>query len=124
MILSVDALPVSVNALYKKGKYGNTYKTEKADVFRDLLWMHVIEKGREKIVGFVEIKSAKFFFKDKKKFKASDVDNLLKHALDCVVYTGVIEDDRYVKKICEVEKFLSDSDRTEIVVESSGYILT
>lgn len=122
MKITVDALPISVNSLYKRGKYG-TYKTKDADSFRDLLWMSVINQGREKIPGFVEIKSAHFYFKDKKKFKSSDVDNLLKHAIDSIVYSEVITDDRYVKKICEVEKFLADEDRTEIVVESSEYII-
>lgn len=123
MNIKVDALPISVNSLYKKGKYGNTYKTPDADNFRDSMWLAVIAQGREKIDGFVVIKKAHFYFKDKKKFKSSDVDNLLKHAIDSIVYTGVIKDDRYVKKICEVEKFLADEDHTEICVESSEYTI-
>lgn len=123
MKIVVDSLPISVNSLYKRGKYGNTFKNPDANNFRDLLWMSVLKQGREKIPGFVEIKSAHFYFKDKKKFKSSDVDNLLKNSIDSIVYAEVIEDDRFVKKICEVEKFLSDEDRTEIVVESSGYII-
>lgn len=123
MKIVVDELPVSVNALYKRGKYGNMYKNEDADSFSNQMWISVLRQGREKLTGFVEIKYAHFYFKDKKKFKSSDIDNLLKNALDSVVYCEVIEDDRYVKKICEVEKFLADEDRTEILVESSEYII-
>lgn len=123
MIICVECLPISVNSLYKRGRYGNTYKTKDADTFTEYLWKEVISNGRQKLEGFVEIKKAHFYFKDKKKFKSSDVDNLLKHSIDSIVYSGVIEDDRYIKKISDVEKFLSDRDYTEIIVEKSEYII-
>lgn len=100
--IEIPVKPLSNNRMWQ----GKRFKTKDYKQYEyDCMWF----MGAKKITGEVEI-HYKFFIKN---YALSDVDNFLKPIQDIMVKSGIIEDDRKIKRIV-AEKFKSDDDRIEI----------
>lgn len=94
--------PLSVNKVWQGRRFKTfEYKKYEKDVSCFL-------KGK-KIEGDIEL-HFKFYIKND---KMSDLDNFIKPILDIIVKNGLIQDDRFVKKII-AEKFHNDEEKIEI----------
>lgn len=95
--------PISINDAFK----GRRFKTALHKQYEsDLRWYLCMPKiKRQKVSGWYSIKF-KFYIKN---YSMSDLSNLIKVTEDCIVKAGLVDDDRFCKKM-ELEKFKSDSD--------------
>lgn len=99
--------PLSVNRCWQ----GRRFKTKDYKEYEEeCLWLL---KGWQKTEGYVEVEY-KFYLKN---YKASDVGNLEKPLSDIITKAGLIEDDRYIKKMT-IEKFKSEQSYIEIKIKS------
>ena len=100
--LKIPVKPISVNAVWQ----GRRFKTKAYKQYEyDCMWF----MGSKKLVGEVEV-HYRFYLKN---YALSDVDNLIKPIQDIMVKSGIIEDDRKIKKVV-AEKFKSNEDKIEI----------
>lgn len=103
--MKIHIKPLSTNSLWQ----GRKYKTKDYDDYiRDLLLLlpKTLNIDKENIY-------LKFYLK-KATYNKSDVDNLIKPVLDIMKKKGLIEDDKFIKKIT-AEKIESDEFKIEIV---------
>lgn len=109
---SIPALPVSVNAVWRKGKYGQIYKVKEAD---DFLWLVKanVRKPKIPLKGNLVL-HVSFIFKDKRSYSRRDVSNMLKVLEDSLVTHGVLVNDNDIVTI-HAQKLLGHQDCT------SGY---
>ena len=100
----IKVKPLSVNRVWQ----GRRFKTPLYKQYeKDCSWFL---KGK-KIDGDVEI-HFKFYIKHE---KTSDLDNFIKPLLDLIVKAGLIDDDRFVKKII-AQKFKSDEEYIKVFI--------
>lgn len=100
--------PMSINSAFQ----GRRFKTKEYNNYEEeLLWMLKIE-GLEKVEGFVSV-AYNFYLIH---YLKTDVGNLEKPLSDIIVKAGLIDDDRFIKKIT-MEKFKSDKNYIEIQIE-------
>jgi len=104
MKIKIQTHPLSVNKVWQ----GRRFKTKCYKDYEEELLYKI--KGK-KVEGFVEI-DYKFYIKY---FKTSDVGNFEKPLSDIIVKAGLIDDDRFIKKIT-MEKFKSDEEYIEIII--------
>lgn len=105
--MKIETKPLSVNACWK----GRRFKT---DVYKqyELEVLLLANKTKwEKIEGWVEIKYD-FYLKN---FSKTDTGNLEKPLTDILVKLGLIDDDRFIKKIT-LEKHQSKTNYIEIII--------
>lgn len=121
-MLNIELKPFSINKAWQ----GHRYKTTAYDKWRRdfCLFCKKILKNYSPIQGFVEVQYD-FFLKH---FKKADGENFIKTTSDALVETGIIQDDRFIKKYT-VEKFMLselDVEHIEILIfpwENSFYKL-
>lgn len=103
--MKIELKPLSVNQVW----CGKRFKTPIYKQYeRDLSLLLSVTKCPF-LIGYVEL-DVKFYIKS---FAISDVDNFLKPMIDIIVKNGLIQDDKFIKKIT-AEKFKSDYDYMEI----------
>ena len=103
--IEIPIKPLSVNKVWQ----GRRFKTKDyKDYEKNCLWFI---KG-EKIKGEIEI-YYKFYVKN---FLMCDVDNFIKPIQDIIVKAGLIEDDRFIKRII-AEKFKSENEKIVIDIK-------
>jgi len=92
--------PFSINSAWRGGR---RFRTNEYNAFiEEIGWL---TKGHPKFTGKKMLTlEIKIFLNSIVK---SDVDNFIKTLVDSLVKNGIIEDDRYIKKIV-IEKFRSD----------------
>lgn len=96
--------PLSVNAVWQ----GRRFKTPAYLKYeKDCKWF----MEGDKINGEVEIK-IKFYINN---YSCSDIDNFAKPILDIMVKSGLIEDDRMVKRLV-LEKYKNKKESMEILI--------
>ena len=98
---------ISINECFQ----GRRFKTKKYNAFIEEM-LYTMPK-QKMIKGMVRIGIA-FSLKS---ILRSDLDNLLKPVIDCVVKKGWIEDDRFIQSI-EAHKILGDKEEIRIKIES------
>lgn len=105
--------PLSVNAIWRRGRGKSVYKTEEAKAWQEITaWL--IKDKVEKPFKKCKV-SVKFYFGDRRK---RDIDNLTKLIGDAIVDSGLIKDDDY-KTLVEwnVRGYQDlDNPRTEIKI--------
>lgn len=102
----IELKPLTVN---KAWRGGDRYRTKEYLQFeKDFM---VLIGRHDMIKGDVEV-IVEFYIKND---KATDVDNLNKTLLDCVVKAGLIEDDRKIRHL-DVYKFHSKRERINIEI--------
>jgi Holliday junction resolvase RusA-like endonuclease len=108
MNIKIDLKPLSVNKAWK----GRRYKTVDYLRFeRDLSL--ILPLPCPELKNCLELKlTIKFGVKS----IGSDLDNLVKPLLDCLVKRGIIKDDRYIYEL-HLFKFKSSKDSIEILIE-------
>ena len=101
MRLFIPVPPLSINAAFQ----GRRFKTKESKVY-DMAVSNAIQRIAPLVspvkADWYEV-HYQFYVNN---FKMSDVDNLIKQTQDCIVRTGLISDDRRIKRIT-VEKFQS-----------------
>lgn len=103
--IKINIKPLSTNSLWR----GRKFKTPEYDRYiRELLQLLPPQINIDK-----EHINLRFHLK-KKVFSKSDVDNLIKPVLDILKKKGIIEDDRYIRKIT-AEKVESEDYFIEII---------
>ncbi len=81
--------PLSVNQIWRRGRYGQTYKLQEARDWQTTLAWYV----KEKRTSFEKCRvDVDFYFEDDSR---CDLDNLLKLVGDGLVEGGLIADDRW-----------------------------
>jgi len=104
MSKTINVKPISVNTVWCGRRFKTpAYKQYEKDCLTFL-------KG-PKLSGWVEIEY-KFYIKN---FKMTDVGNFEKPITDLIVKAGLIDDDRFVKKIT-AEKFADKDERIEVII--------
>lgn len=104
--MKIKIKPMSVNRAWQGRRYkSRDYK----DYEEECLWLL---KNKKKVKGFVEV-YYKFYVKS---FSRVDVGNFEKPLSDIITKAGLIDDDRYIKKLI-LEKFKSDTDFIEIEIK-------
>lgn len=105
----VSIKPLSVNKAWQGRKFKTKDYKEYEKEFLKLL-------GNNKCINdFVEINYNIYI----KNYKMSDVGNFEKPLSDIIVKSGIIKDDRFIKKIT-MEKFQSEKEFIEIIIEKYG----
>lgn len=105
MIIKVK--PLSINTAFQ----GRRFKTQAyKDYEKEVLWLFKKVKGKT-VHGWVEIRY-NFYIKN---YKKSDIDNFVKPLNDILVKAGLIDDDRFIKKMT-LEKFLAKDDYIEVKI--------
>lgn len=108
MIKKLLIKPLTVNKVWQ----GRRFKTKSYKEYeKELLYLL---KGCEKTKGFIEVNYQLYL----KYFSTSDVGNFEKPLTDILVKSGIIDDDKFIKKIV-MEKFKSEKDY--IIVEVKNY---
>lgn len=103
--MRIQIKPLSVNRCWQ----GKRFKTNEYKSYEEeLLWLL---KGNKKKSGFVKVEY-KIYLKN---YKMSDVGNIEKPLTDIIVKAGLIDDDRFIKKMV-LEKFDSEVDYIEIKI--------
>ncbi len=98
--------PFSINKAFQ----GRRFKTSDYKRYEEeCLWLL---KGNKKTEGEVKV-IYRFYIKN---YKASDVGNFEKCLSDIITKAGLIEDDRYIKRMT-LEKFKSDKEYIEIEIK-------
>jgi len=101
----VKIKPLSVNQVWQ----GRRFKTKSYKNYEEEVLL--LLKGCEKTEGFIEVNYKLYL----KYFSTSDVGNFEKPLTDILVKSGIIDDDKYIKRIV-MEKFKSDNDYIEIEI--------
>ena len=105
MQLFIDLKPLSVNKAWQ----GRRFKTEDYKNYeRDCLYL--LPKGK-KIYGYIDVKYDFYI----KYFKTSDVGNFEKPLSDILVKSGIIEDDKFIKRLI-IEKHESKKQYIKITI--------
>ena len=97
--------PLSVNKVWQ----GRRFKTQDYKNYEEEVYYNLPKKH---VSGFVHI-TFSFYIKS---FKRSDVDNFIKPLLDVIVKKGLIQDDRFVKKVT-AEKYQSEEEKIIIDIQ-------
>ena len=88
--ITIPELPTSLNHIYKRNKFGSTYKTRAGKKWqRDnatIIWLRVGEKFAK-----IEV-SADIYFPNNIR---RDLDNYLKLLSDAITDSGIVEDDNW-----------------------------
>jgi len=105
----IEIKPISVNQCWQ----GRRFKTKKYKDWREEFCWLLISKKIKKIKGDVDVKVIYYI----KHYKTSDVDNFNKATLDALVESRVIEDDRFVQKICAIKKQVKNKEDERIEFE-------
>jgi len=108
ILLPIKAL--SINAAFQ----GRRFKTLECKNYESEVWLSLLSLNPrpEKISGWVEIK---YVFYLTKNFKICDVGNLEKLLTDVFVKFGLIDDDRFVKRLV-LEKQKGEANKIEIEI--------
>lgn len=102
-------LPLEPFRVNKAWRGGRRFKTkEYIKWLEDGCWLL---KGYQKSLGELEVHLRCYM----RNYSRSDVDGPVKPILDLMTLAGLIEDDRFIKKLI-VEKFKSDEERIEIEI--------
>jgi len=106
MIIKLPIKPMSINVAWQ----GQRFKTKQYVKFQNDCLNLLIVSGaaQNSIKGLVEVRYNWYI----KNFSRSDVDNFIKPLQDILVKRGIIEDDRYIKRVI-AEKFQVDSENEE-----------
>ncbi len=105
MVKKIIIKPLTVNKAWQ----GRRFKTKDYKIYEEE-FLYLL-KGCEKISGFVEVNYKLYL----KYYSTSDVGNFEKLLTDIIVKAGMIDDDRFIKKMV-LEKFKSDRDYIEIEI--------
>jgi Holliday junction resolvase RusA-like endonuclease len=105
MKIKIPIHPLSVNKAWQ----GRKFKSKDYKKYEEEMLYFI--KGK-KTKGFVEVKYDFYI----KYFSTSDVGNFEKPLSDIIVKAGLIEDDKYIKKIT-MEKFKSDEEFININIK-------
>lgn len=92
----VPLLPPSVNSIYRYGA-GRVHKKESVDIFEETAGYY-LPRQKEPIEKPCRLELV-FTFKDMRKFKMSDVDNLLKVTVDMLQHFQYIKNDNLIYEI-------------------------
>jgi len=104
--IEVNIKPMTVNKAWQ----GRRFKTPEYNGYTShILW--ALKKHKFRFKGEIEVEY-RFYLKH---YKTTDVGNLEKPLSDIIVKSGIIEDDRFIKKIT-LEKF-KGSDYIEIIIK-------
>jgi Holliday junction resolvase RusA-like endonuclease len=99
--------PLTVNKVWQ----GRRFKTK---AYKDYeIELLELLKGVKKTKGFIEV-NYKIYLKY---FSTSDVGNFEKPLTDIIVKSGIIDDDKYIKRIV-MEKFKSDVDYIQLEIQN------
>ena len=93
---NIPVLPPSVNSIYRYGRSG-VYKKESVDVFEKTAGYY-LQRQKDPITKPCRLELL-FTFADSKKFKASDVDNLLKVTIDMLQHFKYVKNDNLIFEI-------------------------
>jgi len=104
--MEIRLKPITVNKCWQ----GRRFKTPEYETWREAFgYLITTDEGYVEEDGELEV-WLKFYLKH---YSTTDVDNLVKPTLDALQENGVIENDRFIKRIV-AEKFHSKDERIEI----------
>lgn len=111
--LELEGLPPTVNHLYRTGRFGFRYKTEKGRKYQSHVSSLLAYKwqGRTPYSGDIEL-CIEFTVKTRRKW---DIDNRVKALQDCLSMAKIIEDDSQVQ-ILHVERRKGEADMTRLEI--------
>jgi len=105
--MRLDIKPLSVNKAFQ----GRRFKSPEYKSYEEeCLWLL---KGNEKVSGWVEV-TYHFHIKN---FKRVDVGNYEKLISDIIVKAGLIDDDRFIKKMTLEKHQIEKDEWIEIIIE-------
>lgn len=107
--MKVEIKPISINSCWQ----GRRFKTKEYAEWRKES-MYLIKKLKPETVDAVC--TVQLTFHCSKNFKRVDIDNMIKPALDSIVDSGAIKDDRFIEKLV-VDKVKDKKDFWEFSVE-------
>jgi Holliday junction resolvase RusA-like endonuclease len=106
-MIIINSKPMSVNQAWQ----GRRFKTQLYKNYEeDLSWQIKLMKLKT-ITGWVNVEY-RFYIKN---FLRSDAGNFEKPLTDILVKNGLIEDDKFIKRLV-IEKFKSDEEKIEIEI--------
>jgi len=103
--------PLSINKCWQ----GRRFKTREYKNYGLEVGLLLNRLGLKQIKGYVKVEY-KFYLK---RWKTTDIDNLIKPIQDILVNHGVIEDDRFIIDT-RIQKVPSDRDFIEIRISKKG----
>ena len=107
MRFTLPIKPISTNAIwYGRKGITNAYKKFQKEVFL------LLPRHQETITGLCSFDIKVYM---KKAWLMSDTSNFIKGLEDCCAKGGIIENDRFVKKIT-IEKFKAEIDSVEVEI--------
>ena len=111
--LQLEGLPPTVNHLYRTGRFGFRYKTEKGWKYQEQISSLLAGKWqpRPPYSGDIEFR-IEFTVKTRRKW---DIDNRVKALQDCLNMANIIEDDSQVQ-ILHVERHKGEADKTRLEI--------
>lgn len=103
---NIKVKPLSINKAFQ----GRRFKTPEYKAYEEEVLYYLKQKKLNKVSGYVSVKYD-FCIKN---YKASDVGNMEKLLSDIIVKAGLIDDDRFIKKLV-LEKFQSNEETGEFI---------
>lgn len=107
--MKVNIPAISINKCWQ----GRRFKTEEYSEWRKACFYLIKDLKLKKVVGPCQVQLT---FHCSRNFKMFDIDNGIKPALDSLVESGVIEDDRFIYKL-SVDKIKDTKDFWEFDVQ-------
>ena len=106
--VKIDAKPLTVNRAWRERRF----KTPEYKIYEREVFYLLKNCGIKKVDGWVEVKYI-FYLKH---YRISDLGNFEKPLSDILVKAGLIDDDRFIKRMT-LEKFKSDKDYIRIIIK-------
>lgn len=113
MKIIIPVAPISINKCFQ----GRRFKTRASKDYDDDVALAIGRNHMPIKADWYEVHYA-FYIKN---FKMADADNLVKQLQDCIVRSGIIPDDRFIKRFT-VEKFKAEEGRERSEVEILAYL--
>ena len=111
--LELEGLPPTVNHLYRTGRSGFRYKTERGRKYQEQISSLLAEKWQRRAPCSGDIEFCiEFTVKTRRKW---DIDNRVKALQDCLSMSGIIEDDSQVQAL-HVERHKGEIDMTRLEI--------
>lgn len=111
--LELEGLPPTVNHLYRTGRSGFRYKTERGRKYQEQISSLLAKKWQSRAPCPDDIEFCiEFTVKTRRKW---DIDNRVKALQDCLSMAGIIEDDSQVQ-VLHVERRKGEVDMTRLEI--------
>lgn len=117
LTFAVAGTPISVNAMYQRGRGKRLFKTDVGRTYQNL----VAHKAKAAMLGcmpFGECEVSLAFYYPSRR---NDVDGAIKPALDALQLGGVFPNDRLVQRLVAAKFLDKESPRLEVRVTALGW---